>query len=204
MHSTLPPGESVELVADLQSADPAVSERAFERVVEQYSPLLRRFFRRLFRAARTRCWEDDVLQETFLKLLAWCRQSRLRPDQGLTGFLRTVLRHKAIDTARRRANRTDTLSVDRTPLAQQPGSGFAVPDPRPGPVNWLLTRERDELVQAALSRLDPAERDLIRSRYENGHTLQRISSQCGTPLATVASRLDRVKERLRSLLGGQL
>jgi RNA polymerase sigma-70 factor (ECF subfamily) len=55
-------------------------------------------------------------------------------------------------------------------------------------------------LDVALSLLDPTDRAILLLRYQEGLDYRKIAEVVGCPMGTVASRLNRARTRLRSLL----
>ena len=128
---------------------------------------------------------EEIVQEVFLR--AWRHAERYDPERAaVRTWLYQIARHAIID-ARRRA-------------AVRPGLPLREPedDPAGGP-----TLEQSMLgwqVAAALERLTPEHRQMIRMAQFRGLTMREIAEHTGLPLGTVKSRTWYALRSLRLVL----
>ena len=132
------------LVARLRAGD----EAAFDAVYEAYRAPLFTFLRRL---GRRRELAEDLLEETWLRLVAGARA--LRPDTRLAAWLFTIARNLYASHCRARLPieaRTTEL-VDLWPVA----------DAGPSPAELAEAGELAERVERALARLPLRHREVL-------------------------------------------
>lgn len=122
---------------------------------------------------------DDVEQETFCTLIERYRE-RFRAKSWKSYALR-VAWSKAVK--RRRGVGALPVSV------VDPGM------PEPGRLEELR-----EVVDRALTRLEPQARAMLHLRYEQGHSIRSIARIMGLPTGTVKSRLHHARRELRESL----
>lgn len=67
----------------------------------------------------------------------------------------------------------------------------------PNPLDLLLVDEERGLMRAALNELRPRDRELLLLKYTEGWTARELAERLEIPVATVESRLERARERLR-------
>lgn len=130
---------------------------------------------------------EDAVHDAFTHL---CRV-QLSPDRDPTAYVFKAVRNAALDQLRRRQRRPDRLDsiFDATSL----------PDPRHrGTQAEAEIAERDALVREAVDRLPDPERELITMKLFTGLTFRQIAELLDQPLATVASRYQRILTKLRS------
>jgi RNA polymerase sigma-70 factor (ECF subfamily) len=125
------------------------------------------------------------VQETFLR--AWRELPRLMADdRPPRAWLRLVLRHIVIDTAR--ANRLrETRLIDDTLLDQTTDGGYET----------LLDRE---LLVGALGTLSSLHREVLVEVYLRDRPPDRVAAGLGVPVGTVRSRLHYALNALRHQL----
>ncbi len=146
--------------------DPSPSARshdnaAFVRTaVEQYQASLLRYATRLVNDPdRAR----DVVQDTFVRLLAQSRQAGI--DSHMAEWLFTVCRNRAFDINRKegRMIRFDEGATERV----------VAMEPRPGAA--LEAEETNASVLRLIDRLPPNQQEVIRLKFQNGFSYKEIS-----------------------------
>ncbi len=96
---------------------------------------------------------------------------------------------------RRTQGRRRKLTVQ---LGRSPPGGSPVDD---DPLLWLLGRERQKAVQAALARLPDIDRELLVLKHTEHWTYQQLADRLGVSVHTIEYRLLQARKRLRSELG---
>lgn len=176
----------------VQPTDEAVFERfldgdtaAYRTLIERYHDDLLRFLTRL---VGDRAAAEDLFQETFLQIHqsahTFDTTRRFRP------WLFTIAANKGRDHLRKRGRqRTVELSA---PIGGSDGSASFVDLLEvdvPSPDAAMDASERDWLVESALSRLQPALREVLLLAYFQRLSYQQIADDLGIPLGTVKSRM---------------
>ncbi len=169
----------LRLVRRLKDADPS----AFEAVYEAFRP---RLFSFLVRLSRRRDVAEDLLEETWLRLVA--RAGELADDTCLSAWLFTVARNLFASWCRHRAVDAERLS-DLTP---------SWPAPRPGetPFESAARSETERRLETALARLALPDRELLLLVAVEGLTPAEAAPILGIGPEAVRKRLQRARERL--------
>lgn len=166
----------------------AGEDGALRAVFDRYAPLVAR----LARASLADPADvDDIVQNTFVS--AWnARASYVPAPAGMTAWLLSITRRRVVDLLRSRVRqRRDADAVGATPNGSL-GSGFERESPE---------RVVDRLVVAdQLTRLPPAQQQVLLLAFYGGLTHVEIAERTGLPLGTVKSLLRRGMERLRARL----
>jgi RNA polymerase sigma-70 factor (ECF subfamily) len=136
---------------------------------------------------------EDVVQETFLEL--WQRAGQFDAHRGSAlAWVLTIARSRAIDRLRasvRAARALDAASADLLPPVE----------PTPDELEDL---RRDYLrVHAALSKLPPAQYDVIHHAFWGGLSKPEIARATAAPLGTVKLRLQTAMRKLARSLNGR-
>jgi RNA polymerase sigma-70 factor (ECF subfamily) len=169
----------LRLVARLKDGD----EAAFEAVYEAFRP---RLFGFLVRLSRRRDVAEDLLEETWLRLVA--RAGRLRDDTELGPWLFTVARNLHSSWRRARALESDRLAV-LTPCWPEPEGGES-------PFEAAARSETERRLEGALARLPLRDREVLLLVAVEGLAPRAAASVCGTTPAALRKRLQRARERL--------
>jgi RNA polymerase sigma-70 factor (ECF subfamily) len=175
----------VRLVARLKEGDPA----AFDAVYEAYRP---RLFGFLVRLSRRRDVAEDLLEETWLRLVA--RRATLDEDARLAPWLFTVARNLYFSWRRSRA-----VDGDRT---SELDPSWPAPETGASPFASAARAELERRVEAALARLPLRDRELLLLVGVEGLTPSEAAGVCGVPAVTLRARLHRARERLAAEMGG--
>lgn len=131
---------------------------------------------------------EDVVSMTFLDMWRHRRKVELHADSlrpWLIGVCRNILRNQA------RAARRYRRLLDKLPSSVVPDSAERV-------VSRVDAQRRLDKVQATLKWMSPDERDVVRLCVWAGLTQVEAAEILGIPVATVKSRLQRVREKLRA------
>jgi RNA polymerase sigma factor (sigma-70 family) len=123
---------------------------------------------------------EDVVQDSFLGL--WRNAGRYAEDKGsVKGWLLAIVRHRAIDSTRRRRNGVTIGDETEEPLP----AALTLPDIWPE----VAGRLDAQMIRIALAKLPDAQRDAIELAYFDGLTQREIATRTGAPLGTVKSRM---------------
>ena len=181
--------DSQQIARGLRERDIAL----LHALVEQYQYRLVRY---LIYLLGRRDEVDDLVQETWVRVL-----ERGRSYDGRYRFepwLFAIARNLTIDHMRRRKtsslNSDDDGEEDTTP--RSPASN----DPSPF-VLAARTEDAQRLAQS-MQTLDFIYREVLVLRFQEDLSLQEVATVVGAPVSTVASRIYRGLQTLRSLLDG--
>jgi len=128
----------------------------------------------------------DAVQRAFVQ--AWRAAGRFDPGRELKPWLYAITRRAAVDIYRRERRTQEQLTFDdavEVAIAEPPS---------------IVTVWQAGQVRAALARLRPLDRQVLRLAYYDGLTQTEIADRLGVPLGTVKSRTSRAQQRLATLL----
>jgi RNA polymerase sigma-70 factor (ECF subfamily) len=167
------------LVARLRAGDPD----AFEAVHAAYHARLYNFLARL---SRRRDVAEDLLEETWLRLVT--RAATLTDDARVGPWLFTVARNLYFSWRRSRAvDSTRTSELD---------PAWPAPERGDSPFEAVARAELERKMEAALGRLPVRDREVLLLVGVEGLTPSEAAGVCGLPAVTVRARLHRARERL--------
>jgi len=166
---------------------------ALGQLVEVYS---RRVFGLLYRLTGSRDAAEELLQETFLRVVRTIGE--YEHSGKFEAWLFRIAANLARDEARRHKRRGSApASIDDEGDAdvRSTGQEYGVPD------GQLLRQEAQEQLEAGLARLSDAEREIILLRHFSGLSFREVAEILGVPLGTALARAHRALNRLRAELG---
>lgn len=142
------------------------------------------------RILRSRAEAEEVVQETFLEI--WRRAREYDAARGgVTGWILTICRTRAIDRVRARASATRVAGA----AAAEPEAPAAA-----SPLEEIEQRQERERVQAALTTLPVEQRKVIELAYFEGLSQTQIAERTGDALGTVKTRVRLAIDKLAALL----
>ncbi len=179
------------------SASRAGDRAAQEELVKRYLP---RVYDLLARCLGDRELAADATQEVFLRLFREIGSFDLR--RSFRPWIFAIAWNLARDQLRRRkVRRPEERGL---PLADLDGEGSRVPEPADrraaSPEEMLERKERSELLQAALRKIEPRRRALLILRELEGLSHEELSELTGLPPGTVKSGIHRARRDLRDAL----
>ena len=169
----------LRLVARIRAGDPA----AFEAVHDEFRP---RLFSFLVRLSRRRDVAEDLLEETWLRLVA--AAPRLADDTSLAAWLFTVARNLHASWCRHRA-------IDETRIHDAPAS-WPLPSPGETPFQAAARTETERRLEGALARLPVRDREVLLLVAVDELTPTEAAASLGLTPEASRKRLQRARERL--------
>jgi len=177
------PEDEPALVAGLRNGDAA----AFDRVYELYRP---RLFAFLLRLSRRQTVAEDLLDETWLRLVAHARS--LREDTRLAAWLFTVARN-LYWTHRRSRLLEEAAAVELLTL-------WPSHEDWPSPFDLASTGELERRVERALATLPPQQREVLLLVGYEGLTPTEAAAVCKVTPEAMRQRLSRARAALADAL----
>lgn len=161
-----------QIVLRCQLGDPT----AWESLVRQWHPVLLPFLQRLLGDHAT---AEDVCQNVWVQIVR--SLIRLRDPTRLDAWIYRIARNAAADRMRK---------AYREPFRDTGVDGI------PTDSDWE-SLEREELIETGLTRLHPADREVVVLHYFEDRSLDEIADVCGIPVGTVKSRLHRSRKQMK-------
>jgi len=180
--------EASAIACGLRRRDPDL----LDRLIEQYQHRLLRY---LVYLAGNRELAEDLFQETWIRVLERGHQYDGRHE--FSTWLYAVARNLTIDYLRKKSPVSlDGLMEDEEHAPLEPA------DSRPLAWEVVAQHEQAERIMAALIGIPAEYRETVVLRFQEGLSLEEISSVTGAKLGTVKSRLYRGLHMLMSRLEG--
>jgi RNA polymerase sigma-70 factor (ECF subfamily) len=175
----------------LLQATAAGDHRAFAAFVERHQDAVFRFLTQRTLSAADR---EDALQETFLAAYRGC--DAYRGEASARAWLLGIARNLSRKLYRRRAGEPEKMEALET-LGLR--AGWGEPDP---PEALLETLARRDVLEKAMERLSPDEREVLVLREMEGLSGEETARVLGLGLPAMKSRLHRARLRLAAALRG--
>jgi RNA polymerase sigma-70 factor, ECF subfamily len=166
---------------------------AFESLVRKYQQRVYALCRRLTGAHQS---ADDLAQETFIK--AYYALGRFDAQWPLYPWLRRIALNSGLNYLKARKRERPLLEGAvggrRTPMSA----------PAASPEEQLERAEFEVRFERALASLPADQRSVFVLRFHESMSYEEISRTLGLPIGTVMSRLNRARQKLKTLLTDSL
>jgi len=160
--------------------------KAFAEIVRRYENMVARTVKSMLGDVQQ---ADDVGQDTFIRLYRSLKD--FRGDSSLGTYIQRIAINQSLNEIRRskrflsmfyRSDDDDTREIE-IPSGDHEGE-----------------RDMKEIVDMAISKLDPDFRSVVVLRSIHGYSTKETAEILELPLGTVLSRLSRAREQLKKLL----
>jgi RNA polymerase sigma-70 factor (ECF subfamily) len=168
----------LELVVRLKTGD----HTAFDAIYDAFNT---RLFNFLARLTHSRQQAEDLLEETWLRLVA--HAGRLQPDTRLGPWLFTVARNLYVSHCRSRMLE-EAYAAD--------GVGLWPPAPAASPFEQAAANQLEARLEAALARLRPIYREVVLLVVVEGLDPAEAAEICGVSAVAMRQRLKRARDLL--------
>lgn len=170
-----------ELIQNVRAGD----TRAFEQIVKRYEAQVAGTV--IGMLGKTEA-ADDVGQEVFIRFYKSIH--RFRGDSSLGTYLTRTAINLSLNELKRRKRRQflfKRTEPEELNLATNPDETVA-------------KKERTELVQTAIQKLEPKFRSVVVLRLIEGYSTEETAAILDIPMGTVLSRLARAQKKLKTFL----
>jgi RNA polymerase sigma-70 factor (ECF subfamily) len=140
---------------------------------------------------------SDVVQEIFLKVFR--NIHGFRGDSSLKTWIFRIALSEILNRLRwwKRRHRSATVSLDES---VSNGNGLHMRDSQPSPHQALESKEEEQAIQRALTRLSSDHRSILVLRDIEGFSYNEIADITGVSIGTVKSRLARARSEMKRSL----
>ena len=165
----------------------AVARSDEAALAELYDRFGRMAYGLALRVLRDSALAEDAVQDAFLNV--WRSAEGFQRDRAKAStWVLTFVHRRAVDLVRREERRR-TEPEEAAPVPAGPGAD-----------EDAERRSKREVVQDALRRLPPEQREAIELAYYGGYTQSELAERLDEPLGTIKSRMFTGLQRLRALL----
>jgi RNA polymerase sigma-70 factor (ECF subfamily) len=184
------------LAVDFGDTDPDLASRLKRRDPQAMADLYDRYGRiaysLILRIVRDAGLAEDLVQETFLRV--WNRAQAFDEQRGALGpWLLAVARNRAIDYIRSSDGRMARSAYELVEM-ENPAL-FANLE------SEILSSDQARRIRAALSKLNPTQRNVIELAYFEGLSQTEMAEKMGQPLGTIKTWVRTALRNLREELG---
>lgn len=169
-----------------------------------YSTLMAKYRDPIFFMLLEKINDKELAKELTIEALgkAFNKLHLYTPNFAFSTWLFTIARNNAIDYLRKK--KLPTLSIDKLRETENGGEvSFDIADTGLDPENFLLKKQRLQVVRKIVASLEPKYRRLVRLRYFKEYSYQEIADELDMPVGTVKAQLFRSREQLFNLLDGK-
>ncbi len=177
-----------ELIGYFQSGD----YQAYNELVERYKDKLVNF---IFRYTGNRDDAEDFAQDTFLKLY---KSKHLYKEIAKFSTWFYTIALNTVKTNLKKKSRMSTLSI--SDYDDESNKDYDLPSDSGEPDELINSKMEVEFIQKAINNLDKSFREVILLRDVQDLEYDEIAKITGLPLGTVKSRINRGREKLKSVL----
>lgn len=163
--------------------------KAFEEIMGRYKVPVYGYILRMIRNAAA---ADDIFQNVFVKVVKNAR--KYSDENKFSHWLFTIARNETMDWFRKTKREEISLDVDGEDLKPR---ADRLSSPEPSPEKAALNSENMALVERALEKLSPEQREVLYMRHYFGMSFREISEVLKIPLGTALARMSRALDRLR-------
>ncbi len=173
------------------------AETAYRELIRRYQ---RPVFSLVYRMVRDRELAEDLVQETFIKVLNAIE--RYRPEFKFSSWIFKIANNAAIDHLRRKELTTLSLEggPDATTQDQLEATALQLGDSSESQLEELEARELGTAIERAISQLRPEYRSCIILRHIEGRPYDEIADVLGLPIGTVKTYIHRARAELKEAL----
>jgi len=177
-----------ELIGYFQNGD----YQAYNELVERYKDKLVNF---IFRYTGNRDDAEDFAQDTFLKLY---KSKHLYKEIAKFSTWFYTIALNTVKTNLKKKSRMSTLSI--SDYDDESNKDYDLPSDSGEPDELINSKMEVEFIQKAINNLDKSFREVILLRDVQDLEYDEIAKITGLPLGTVKSRINRGREKLKSVL----
>jgi RNA polymerase sigma-70 factor (ECF subfamily) len=183
------------------SQEHLIIERCKNGEKEAFDALFRAYEKRVYNLAYRLSGSydeaNDISMDAFLRVYQALRL--FRGEANFSTWLFRIVTNVYLDRRKRMKNKMH-LSLEEYIELEENSVARQVEDPAPTPDRQAERRERNEIIQKAVSELPDYQRAMIVLYHTEGLSYEEIAEAMDLPIGTVKSRLNRARLVLREKL----
>ncbi len=158
--------------------------QSFEEIITRYEKLIFSIAMRMFNNTED---AKDITQEVCIKI--YKNMERVIGKGSFKSWICTITTNASIDEIRKR-NRKKTVPMEKT---------AEIVDADQAPLDKLLNKESGMLIETAINKLSPDEKQIIILRDVESLSYDEIKDNLHLTLGTVKSRISRARKKLQTI-----
>jgi len=158
---------------------------AFEVIVKKYQSLICAI---TYSATGSVERSEDLAQQAFVK--CWKNLGQLKDLTKFRAWLCSIARHAISDSYRRQENDITSKAIPMDSVQEQPSEDT-------GPVEAAISKEREAIVNEALSKIPDTFREPLILYYREKRSYRQVADQLGFSEHTARKRISRARSLLR-------
>lgn len=182
------PGTVMNTASDLIARTRSGDTEAFHLIFERYSRPVISF---IYDMTGERELAEELMQETFVR--AYRSLSALRDDARLSTWLFGIAKNVARESLRARHKASRKVELDDEAVKE-------LRDQKLTPDNFLINKELNRVIQAALARLDEDKRLVFALKIFQQQSYEEIAAITGFSIAKLKTDLHRARAEMRRLI----
>ena len=175
--------------ADLVTRVCAGDAEAFRLIFERYSRPVISF---IFDMVDDRALAEELTQETFVR--AFRAMRTMRRETKLSTWLFGIARNVARESLRARIRAVRHVDLEDKAVTD-------LSDPKPAPVDSVLSKELNEVIRHSLSALDEDKRLVFTLKVLHQQSYEEIAEITGFSIAKLKTDLHRARAEMRRRIG---
>lgn len=162
------------------------NKEAFNELIKIYYPYLFKF---LLKLTSKKEIAEDLVQETFIKIINNIEQFNVHSKTSFSTYLLTIAKHTYIDYLRK--NNKELADIDINTLPDQ--KDFT---------STISSHENYQTLLEKIDHLPSLQKEAIKLKYLEGYTLEETAKKQQVSSKTIKSRLFEARKKLKEKLKG--
>jgi RNA polymerase sigma factor (sigma-70 family) len=181
--------EDVRLIRSALRGDQASYKRLMKKYHDQISNLI-------YRIIHHREQIEDLTQEVFIKAFASLKS--FNEEYAFSTWLYKIATNSSIDYIRKK--KLSTFSIDKPIAMEESDSTYELPDSTYEPDKHIIQRQRQHMIQEAISQLPEKYKRVIVLRHTEERDYSEIAKILKLPIGTIKAHIFRARELLNKYL----